>query len=354
MRDTARRALVAALVIGGVVIIALALWELRLLLAILFLAFIIAAAMRPGIDALYRRRIPRGFGVMIHYVVLFALVALLLYFVVPAASDQIQAAVPTSSSELQEQADESEGVKQRVLLAIQRRLERLPSADEIAERAVDPALEITFTAFEVMVGIFFTLASAAYWIFERDKAVDLVTSLLPRAKRKKVRDTWDLIDAKLGAYVRGQLVLIAFVATVLSFCFWLIGVPFWLLLGIFAGVVEIIPVIGPLAAGALAVGVGLTQSLGVAVAAGLAVLIVRLFEDYVVIPRVLGDAVGLSPLTVLVAVSGVAILFGGFAVLLAIPLAAVAATLVDVLVRHRDPSMEETPTVLFPAKDVEG
>lgn len=354
MRETARRVFIAALVIGGVIVGALALWKLKLLIAVLFLAFIIAAAMRPGIDALHRRRIPRGFGVMFHYVVLFALVALLLYFVVPAATNQIRAAVPTSSSELQQQADESEGAKQRVLVAIQRRLERLPSAEEIAERAVDPAVEITVTAFEVMIGIFFTLATAAYWIFERDKAVDLVTSLLARSKRKKVRDTWDLIDAKLGAYVRGQMLLIAFVATVLSICFWLIGVPFWLLLGIFAGVVEIIPVIGPLAAGVLAVGVGLTQSLGVAVAAGLAVLLVRLFEDYVVIPRVLGDAVGLSPLTVLVAVSAVAILFGGFAVLLAIPLAAVAATLVDVLVRHRDPAQEETPTVLFPAKDVEG
>jgi predicted PurR-regulated permease PerM len=353
MRETARRVFVAALVIGGVIVGALALWKLKLLIAILFLAFIIAAAMRPGVDALHRRRVPRGFGVMLHYLVLFALVALLLYFVVPAASDQIRAAVPTSSIELEQQAEESEGIKQRVLVGIQRRLERLPSADEIAERAFDPALEITVTAFEVMIGIFFTLAAAAYWIFEREKAVELVTSVLPRPKRKKVRATLDLIDAKLGAYVRGQLILIAFVATVLSVCFWLLGVPFWLLLGIFAGVVEIIPVIGPLAAGALAVGVGLTQSVGIAAGAGLAVLLVRLFEDYVVIPRVLGEAVGLSPLTVLVAVSAVAILFGGFAVLLAIPLAAVAATLVDVLIRHRDPSKEETPTVLFPAKDIE-
>ena len=182
----------------------------------------------------------------------------------------------------------------------------------------------------------------------------LVTSLLPRPRRKIVRDTWDLIDLKLGAYVRGQLLLILMVGTALSIIFWAIGLPFWLLLGAFAGVVEIIPVIGPLAAGALAVGVGLTESYQVAAAAGLAVLVVRLVEDYLVIPRVLGDAVGLSPLVVLVSVSAVAILFGGFAVLLAIPIAAVLATLVDVLVHHRDPSLEEVPTVLFAAKDAEG
>jgi predicted PurR-regulated permease PerM len=353
MRETARRAFVAAIVFGGVIVVALMLWRLKLLISVLFLAFIIAAAMRPGIEALRRRRIPRGVGIFVHYVILFALVGLLFYFVVPTASNQVREAVPTSSSELETAAQESEGVKQLVLREVQDRLERLPSADEVAERAFDPALEVTVRAFEIMVGIFFTLACAAYWIFERDRAVHLVTSLLPRERRKTVRDTWDLIDAKLGAYVRGQLLLIAFVATMLSIIFWAIGLPFWLLLAIFAGVVEIIPVIGPLVAGALAVGVGLTDSWGVALAAGIAVLVVRLFEDYVVIPRVLGDAVGLTPLTVLVAVSSVAILFGGFAVLLAIPLAAVFATVIDVLIRHQDPAEQEVPTVLFPAKEAE-
>jgi predicted PurR-regulated permease PerM len=353
MRDTARRAFVAAVVVVAVVVGALALWKLKLLLAILFLAFTVAAAMRPGVDALKRRGIPRGIGIGIHYVGLVAAVGLLLYFVVPTATDQIREAVPTSESELRREARDAQGIKQRVLLSIQERLEELPSAERVAERAFDPAVEITVRAFEILIGIFFTLASAAYWIFERRRAVDLVTSLLPRPRRKIVRDTWDLIDAKLGAYVRGQLVLIVLVAAVLSATFSIIGLPFWLLLGIFAGVVEIVPVIGPLAAGTLAVGVGLTVSWGVALAAGLAVLVVRLIEDYLVIPRVLGDAVGLTPLTVLVAVAATAFLFGGFAVLLAIPLAAVLATLLDVLVRRRDPAKEDMPTVLFPAKEVE-
>jgi predicted PurR-regulated permease PerM len=130
-------------------------------------------------------------------------------------------------------------------------------------------------------------------------------------------------------------------------------VPYWILIGSFAGVVEIVPVIGPLAAGALAIGVGLTKSVGVGAAAGVAVLVVRLLEDYIVIPRVLGEAVGLSPLVVLVSVSSVGILFGGFAVLLAVPIAAVLATLIDVILLDKDPAEEEVPAVLFPAKDAE-
>jgi predicted PurR-regulated permease PerM len=118
-------------------------------------------------------------------------------------------------------------------------------------------------------------------------------------------------------------------------------------------VFEIVPVIGPLLAGAAAIGVGLTVSWHVALAAGLAVLIVRLLEDYLILPRVLGRAVGLSPLLVLVSVFAVGVLFGGFAVLLAIPIAAVLATLVDVVVRGKDPAEEDVPTVLFPAQDAE-
>jgi predicted PurR-regulated permease PerM len=345
--DTARRAFVTALVIGGVVVLALALWKLRMLIALVFLAFIIAAAMRPGVEAMRRRRIPRGVGIGLHYLGLFALIGLLLWAVVPRAINQVSDAI--AGVELEEQAQESNGWRRDALIGVQTWLEDLPSGEEL----VDPALEFGLLGFEIAIGIFFVLASAAYWIFERERAVRLVTSLLPRPRRKIVRDTWDLIDLKLGAYVRGQVLLILLVGTVLSLIFWAIGLPYFILIGAFAGVVEIIPVIGPLTAGALAVGVGFTESWQLALAAGIAVLVVRLLEDYIVIPRVLGDAVGLSPLLVLLSVAAVAFLFGEFTVLLAIPLAATIATLVEVIVLNKNPADEDVPTVIFAAKDAE-
>jgi predicted PurR-regulated permease PerM len=347
MQESTRRAFLYAIVFVGVVALALALWKLRVLIALLLLAFIVAAAMRPSVEALRRYRVPRSAGILLHYAGLAALLGILLWLVVPRAIDQIQTA--TSSERLASQARETTGVKHDILVGLQNRLEELPSGAEL----VDPALEMTLTAFEVFVGLFFVLASAAYWIYERDRAVDLVASFVPRRRRRLLRDTWTLIDLKLGAYVRGQALLILLVATVLSAAFWSIGLPFWLLIGIFAGVVEIVPVVGPLIAGALAVGVGLTESVTVGLAAGVVVLAVRLLEDYLVIPRVLGEAVGLSPLLVLTSVTGVALLFGEFAVLLAIPIAAVLATLVDVILLDKDPAQEEVPTVIFAAKDAE-
>jgi predicted PurR-regulated permease PerM len=351
MAGTAKRAAIATLVVGGIVVLALALWKLRLLVALLFFAFILAAAMRPTVEGLRRRGVPRAAGIGLHYLLLLGVIAGFLWLVVPRAIDQVDTALGglRTRSDVGEQARTSTGIKHDVLVSVQRRLEDLPTAESL----VDPALEVTKTVFEVMLGIFLVLASAAYWVFERDRAEDLVCSLLPRPQRKKVRDTWNLIDAKLGAYVRGQALLIALVGVVLSLAFWAIGLPYWILVGAFAGLVEIVPVVGPFAAGALAVGVGLTISWHTALAAGLAVLIVRVLEDYVVIPRVLGDAVGLTPLVVLVAVTATGLLFGGFAVILAIPFAAVVATLIDVIVRDKDPAEEGVPAVIFSAKDAE-
>ena len=350
--QVAARVFLTTVVVLATVVAALALWELRVLVALLFLGFIVAAAMRPGVDALATRHVPRAAGVLIHYAAFAVLLGVVLWFVVPTSLHQVQEAVgdvPTTRDELNSAVRNSSGVKQEILQAIQERLERAPSLSSLGSRALD----VTRTGLEIVAGVFFVFAVAAYWIFERQRAEDLVLSLAPPAKRKLVRQTWRLVDLKLGAYVRGVILLILFVSTVLSIGFWAIGLPYWLLLGIFAGLVEIIPVIGPFTAGAVAVGVGLTVSVHTAALAAAVVFGLRLLQDYVINPRVLGHAVGITPLTVLVAVSAAGLLFGPAWVPLATPFAALVATLIDVFVRDRDPTEEEVPAMLFPGQEVE-
>ena len=347
MAETARRAFVTTLVALAVIVGALALWKVKVVLALVFLGLILAAAMRPGVDWLAERKVPRPLGVALHYLVIAAALALMLWLVVPRAIDQVDQAlggVPTSQQELNQKAKHSSGIKHEFFVGLQKRLNKLPSAGNVVHGAVTVGTK----AVEVLVGIFFIFATAAYGIFERERAIGLVTSMMARKHRKTVHDTWELIDAKLGAFVRGQLLLVTFVATLLSVSFWAIGLPFWLLLGVFAGIVEVIPVIGPLLAGAVAVAVGLTVSWHLALFAGLVVLVVRQIEDYVVIPRVMGHVTGLSPMLVLVSVSCVGLLLGPFYVLIATPVVATIVTLLDVIVRDKDPAEEEVPTVLFP------
>jgi len=348
MDGTARRAATATLVALTIIIAALALWKLRIVIGLLFLGFVIASAMRPGVEWLNRRaRVPRSVGVVVHYLGFLAAIALFLYLVVPVAITQIDRAighVPTSTAALHHAATHSHGIRHEILSAIDKRLRQLPSGTSL----LHPAITVTTTLFEILVGVVFMFAVGAYWIFERDGVIALVQSMVPRRHRRVTRDTWVLIDQKLGAFVRGQFLLVVVVATLLSLAFWLDGEPYWLLIGTGAGVVELVPIVGPLAAGVVAVGAGLTVGWGVALGAGIAVLVLRQLEDYVIAPRIMGHAVGLSPLVVLVSVVGIGYLLGAVYVLLAIPIAAIAATLVDVVIRDRDPADEDTPAVLFP------
>jgi predicted PurR-regulated permease PerM len=347
MTGTARKAATATIVAVAIVVLALALWKIRIVIALLFLGFVIASAMRPSVEELHRRaRVPRSVGVVLHYLAFLAAIGLFLYLIVPVAITQIDHAigtVPTSQSQLHHAAVHSHGIRHEILSAVDKRLRQLPSGTSL----LHPAITVTRTLFEIIVGILFMFAVGAYWIFERDETIGLVQSLLPRKHRRVTRDTWVLIDMKLGAFVRGQFLLVVIVATLLSFAFWLDGEPYWLLIGVFAGLVELIPIVGPLAAGAVAIGAGLTVSWVVALGAGIAVLVLRQLQDYVIGPRIMGHAVGLSPLVVLVSVVTVGYLLGPIWVLIATPIAAVVATLVDVVVRGRDPAEEEAPTVLF-------
>src|SRR5207248_10340233 len=182
------------------------------------LGIIVAAAMRPGVEWLHRHaRIPRGLGVLLHFIALAGAAALFLWLVVPPAIDQVQQAIGSSS--LHHEATHSTGIKHTILSGIDKRLRRLPSGGSI----LHPALTITKRAFEVLVGIFFTFAVGAYWIFERDHAIGVVQSLAPAKQRRVIRDTWVLIDGKLGAFVRGELILIVFVAAILSGAFYAIS-----------------------------------------------------------------------------------------------------------------------------------
>jgi len=347
---TARRAAISTLVVISIVVVALAVWKLKLLIALLFLGFVLASAMRPSVEWLRRRLgVPRSIGVTLHYLVFFGAIALFLYLVVPVGMTQVHNAigtVPTSTKQLHHAAVHSHGLRHAILSAIDKRLHQLPSGAGL----LHPAISATKTAFEALVGIVFMVAVGAYWIFERDNAIALVQAVVPRRHRRVTRDTWVLIDMKLGAFVRGETLLVVIVGSLLSLAFWLDGEPYWLLVGAFAGLVEVVPIIGPIAAGILAVGVGLTAGWGVAIGAGIAVLVLRQLEDYVIAPRIMGHAVGLSPLVVLVSVLAIGYLLGGLYILLAIPIAAIVSTLIDVVIHNRDPAEEDTPAVLFPSQ----
>jgi predicted PurR-regulated permease PerM len=338
-------ALVGALVVLGVLGAAIALWHGRAVVLLLFLSYTLAAAIRPGVDRLIDLGAPRILAVGVHIAAAFGIVAVLLWLFVPPVVHQTQVALDNLPQAVGAAGDEGTvaSLKRRALLALERELRTLPAPGAALSAAVE--------TMAVLAGIAFTLACAVYWLSERDRLIRTVLPLIPEAKRQIVHDAWLLIDLKLGAVIRAKLFLVALTGTILSVAFWIIGLPYFLIVGAFAGIVEVIPVIGPLAAGVAAVAVGLTVSWQVALAAAVAVYGLRIVQDYVINPRLFGRAVHLPPLVVLLAVSALALLLGPLWVPLAIPITAVLATVFDVVLRQQDPAEENVPTVLLRTGD---
>jgi predicted PurR-regulated permease PerM len=334
----ARHWAVATLASGSLVLAAIALWELRTMLTLLLVAFTLAAGMRAGVEALKGRGIPAAPAILLQYAVLLGLFALLVALVVPPALNELSAAlggIPPSPGEVQEKARHATGVRRDLLVALEHLLQRAPTRTQLLHPALDAGRTIGLLAARTA----FTLAVAAYWILERDRALALVATLVPAGRRRAVLDAWLLVESRLGAYVRRVFVMVLVVSAVLSIAYFLLGVPYALLLGPFSGVIEVVPVVGPLLAGVAAIGLASTVSLQLALETAAVFVVFRLTQDYLINPRVFGGAVGLAPLVVLVSASAVGVVLGPAAVALATPLAAICVTIVEVVTLRR-PGME--------------
>jgi predicted PurR-regulated permease PerM len=322
--------LVSAAVVVAVAAVAIALWKLRVVLALLLLGLILGCAVRPFVDWLAARGLRRSVAAAVPLILLAGVVAGGLTVMVPPLLHEARGVLAEGNASRAAGASGlGEVIRQQAVTAVARWLAS-PSLHDV----LSPALELTRRALAVLTGIAFVFAIAAYWTIDRDRIRRVVTARLDSGRREAFIASWDRVEQRMGRYVRAQLLLISFVAAVLSTSFMLIGLPYWLLLGVFAGVVEIIPVVGPLAAGALAVGIGLTVSTQAAALAAVAVYGLRLVQDYVIVPRVIGHAVDLPPLLTLVWVAVVGIAVGPALVPLATPvLASVTAAFEDRLSR---------------------
>jgi predicted PurR-regulated permease PerM len=328
-RDITRivaRGTAAALAVAAV---GFGLWQVRSIATLLLLALTFAAAIRPGVDWLHRHRVPEPGAIFVFFVIGLGTIGIFCWLAVPPALHQIAHAVDQSR---RSSPHAGGALEQRALNWLDANLRRLPTGTDL----IHPVASYGHKATNVVVAVFFTLAATWYWVSERDPMIRLLTSLSPKEKRAKARQTYIAIDDRLGAYTRLRFAMVFAVGAVLSLGFYLVGLDYWLLVGGFVGIVEIVPVVGPLIGALLVLAVGLPESVHVAVLALLVLIGVRTFQSYVINPHVMGHSVGLSPLVTLVSVAVVGALFGGFAVILAVPFTSAVATLVDVLVLGHD------------------
>ena len=324
----AAKATAAAIAVAAV---AFGVWKCRTVVIMLLLALTFAAAIRPGVEWLHRRRVPEPIAILFFLVVVIGVVFFFFWVAIPPAIHQVGHALNLSNA-TGGTVTHPHGFKHEVLAWLNKHLHDLPTGSQL----LHPVATYGQKATSVIVWTFFTIAATWYWVSERDQMIDLATRLSPEAKREKARATYLEIDRRLGSYTRLKFLMVLVIGVVLSLGFYLIGLNYWLLLGGFVSLLEIVPVIGPLIGSLLVLAVGLPQSVHVAVLSLLFMIVVREFQSYVINPHVMGRSVGLSPLVTLVSVVVVGILFGAFAVVLAIPVTAAVATLIDVLVLDQE------------------
>ncbi|HKG26031.1 MAG TPA: AI-2E family transporter [Thermomicrobiales bacterium] len=315
--------------------------QVRSIIVLLILGILFAAAIEPLVFRLRRRGLTRGQSILAVYVGLLALLALVGYLVVPPLVTQATALInqiPTILEDLRTSALASENEFIRTSGA--RTLTRAISAYNSLR--TNPNIEggtaVSFAT--TVVGSLFTVVStmivAFYWMTEKAIIKRLVLGLFPLDSRDRAHSLWDEIEARLGGWTRGQLLLCLVIGVLSATAYSIIGLQFWLALGIWAGVTEIIPFIGPFLGGTAAVTVALTDSWQKALIVVIFVVLLQQLEGAFLVPRVMRNAVGMTPLTVVLAVLVGGAVAGPLGSILAIPVGAAVQVLVQDILRNRE------------------
>lgn len=329
-----RRTVQATLVVAAVACGFLLLWELQSVLFLLFVGVVVATALKPLVGLLERLNLSHSTAVTVVYITAGGLLLVGVVAGLPLIVDQLTAMVdqaPKYYESLRNQLLRLPGdLLQRLAKQLPETL--FPPAD--TEQAAPPALDAMTQALSygepVLQG---TLAAAVvllfafYWSLLEDRTLRALLMLASPQRREQVRDVLDSMQAKVGAYLRGQGILCLVVGVLNFIAYLIIGLPYATTLGIVAGICEAIPMFGPvlgaLPAALVALSVDPTQVIWVGVAA----LVIQQIENYLLVPRVMDHSVGVNPVVTLLAIAGFGSILGFAGAVLAIPLAAILQVL---------------------------
>jgi len=182
-----------------------------------------------------------------------------------------------------------------------------------------------------IIGFFIFLVAGFYFLKEGNVVFDKILNFIPKDLRIDMEIMLRRMNKVFGNYLRGQVFLIVLVSVVLFVALSILGIRFALVLAVVSGFAEIIPIVGPIFAGAIAVLVVLVTGISNfqipaiqgAIVVALIYFVVRELEDYFVIPHVMGKVADLHPLIILFAVLAGGHLFGVLGLILAVPIAGV-------------------------------
>jgi predicted PurR-regulated permease PerM len=321
------------------------------ILLILFLGIVVAAALQPGHVWLSRWGVPKGLAVLLIYLVLLVSLVLIAVLVGPVLFAQLTtltASVPEQYSTLVTSLQTSPTP------LLQRLGSSLPPFSVLTQNlaALTPRFFADLVAFMTSTVRFcayfvVVLAIGFYWTIEVPRLERLVLSFLPVARRPQALAIWQEIEYKLGAFVRGQGLAMLIIGVASAIGYLLIGLPNVLVVAVLAGLLEAMPIIGPIVTAVLAALLAVPQGVtSVFLVLAFSTLLQQV-ESNVLIPRIMSHAIGISSLAGLFAVLIFGTLYGFLGAFVAIPLTVVVHVLLDHLIINPEPE-PETPTFTAP------
>jgi predicted PurR-regulated permease PerM len=187
---------------------------------------------------------------------------------------------------------------------------------------VTSAANIIFTATAVLLLAF-------YWTLYGSRTIQSLVLLVPAGQRERIRDLVSAMETKVGAYVAGQGILCLIIGILALVAYQLIGLPYPLVLALVAGVMEAVPMVGPLLGAIPAAIIALSIAPSKLVWVIVATIVIQQVENSLLVPRVMRKAVGVNPFVSLLAIFAFSSLFGIAGALMAIPIAAILQLLLE-------------------------
>jgi predicted PurR-regulated permease PerM len=320
-RFAIKLAVAFAAVWGLIIVFDRMLWVINLVLV----SFLIVYSISPAVDYLARiKRLPRSAAVGIVYICFLLLLVLLLNLIIPVVISEIRNLahyLPHYSTYLSPYIqDIVESISRpEISNAVINYLQQVPRhLQQILNRATIITVAVISRLGEVAIVLFMVF----YLLRDLEAVKQSAVTYLPRSWRKEAIYVLGVIDEKVGAYLRGNLLRCALIGILTGFGLSFLGMPFALMLGVLAGVLDIIVYIGPYLAAAPAVLIALSISPAVTILVILLYILVQSIDSYVITPLLLGKAVDLHPFSVIIAVLIGGRLFGFLGILLGIPVAA--------------------------------
>lgn len=267
-------------------------YHVRDLIIQLFVAFLVMAILGPFVTKLSNWRIPRALSVFISYILFFGVLGGVFALVIPPLVDQTTSfanSLPSYISNL--------GINPAISNEITNQL--LSEVGKIPQQIIKFGLSL----FSNVLAILTVLVFAFYMLLSKTKLDEQLEVFFGDDKKAGIARILNNLETRLGGWATGQFSLMLIVGTLNFIILSLLGIPFALPLAILAGILEIVPFIGPIIAAvpAAIIGFGISPFAGFGVV--ISAFLIQQLENYVFVPKIMEKSVGVSPIITLMALA---------------------------------------------------